>query len=316
MASPNSLRIINYNWVDLPSCVITPSSSQSSSTVVANLKRDTKSLVWRSSPTTVSSTQVKAILIVDLGTTTTVGGVVLAFTNLNSSNATIRVTGYTAAPTFTSGADLINSPSITGTPITGYNSGNVLCCPWNNLDLPNWGTNPSVNSNYSYGGGTYARVWLPTLKSTSVRYLAIEITDYYSTSTTGRYIEVSRLIVGNYWSPKFNTGYGMSSGIKDMSTHERTESGDMLTQLGPRYKTLEFNLDWLHHTDRKEMTKLLLGNGISKPITVSLFPDSTGEDQDFHREYVHQIYGKLTDTPNIALSNLEFYSTSLQIEEV
>jgi hypothetical protein len=313
MPSPNNLRIIYNNLVDLSATTITASSSQSASTGVSNLKTDTKSLVWRSSPTTVASTTVKANLVVDLGSSKNVGGVVLAFTNLNSNTATIRVIGYSALPTL--GGD-VNNPTITGTTVAGYNTGNVVCSPWNTLNLPEWGTTPSGSSNYSYGGGTYARVWMPSLKSTPVRYLTIEITDNYATSASGRYIEVSRLIIGDYWSPVYNTGYGMTNTIKDLSEHERTQGGDLVTQRGPRFSALSFNLDWLNHTDRVEAARLMLGNGISKPILVSLFPDSTGDVQDFERERSHQIYGKFMQIPGITYQNIEFYSLSLELEEV
>lgn len=314
MASPNNLRIIYQNLVDLSTTTITASSTQSGSTGVANLKSDTKSLVWRSAANTIPSNAVKANLLVDLGSTKYVGGIVLAFTNLNSNLATIKVTGYSSPPTIGTSPDI---PGVTGgTQVTGYLTSAQYCCPWNNLSLPEWGTNPVGSSNYSYGGGTYARIWLPNLKATLVRYLAIEITDYYSTNVTGKYIEISRLIVGDYWSPTYNTNYGMTSTVKDMSEHERTQGGDLVTQRGPRYNCLTFNLDWLTHSDRREAARLMLGNGISKPVLVSLFPDSTGDTSDYERERSHQIYGKFAQIPGITYQNIEFYSMPLELEEV
>jgi hypothetical protein len=298
MPSPNKLRIIYQNQVDLSSTTIT-STTPASGTSTANLKIDTKSLVWRSSTSTTAS------IILDLGSQKTIGGVVLAFTNLPSSTATIRVVGHNTAMSISGGNLVI--------PIgAAYNTGLVSCCPWNTLALPSWGTNPVGSSNYSYGGGTYARVWLnSTQASTPVRYVGIEITD-----NAASFIEVSRLIVGNYWSPTHNAGYGISAGIKDLSEHVRTEGGDLLTRRGPRFKTLNFDLQWLASSDRKEMTRLLLGNGMPKPLFVSLFPDSTGADEDFQREGIHQIYGKMVEIPGVSYTTLDIYSTSLEIEEV
>lgn len=311
----SNLRIIYQNQVDLATTVITPSSSQSASTTVANLKIDTKSLVWRSSPITVSSPEVKANLIVDMGSQKSVSGVVLAFTNLNSSSATIRVRGYNVAPTHSStvGSDQINYPTISTTVTnTLLDTGPVLCCPWNTLGISEWETNPVGSSNYSYGGGTYARVWFP---ATTVRYLSIEIVDSYSTSGTGRFIEVSRLIVGRYWSPKYNPAYGLSAGIKDMSEHVRTESGDLLTAKGPKYQCINFNLEWLSMSDRQEMTKILTINGMSRPLLISLFPDGTTVE-DYERERAHQIYGKLTQLSQMTYNNPFMYSIPLDIEEI
>lgn len=300
MPSPNNLRIVYQNQVDLSSTTITASST-GGSTSVSNLKSDTKSLVWR------STTGTQASLIVDLGSAKTVGAVILAFTNLTSS-ATIKIVGYNAP----------NTPSFTGALLSSvvsssFNTGATSACPWNNLNLPSWGTNPVNSSNYSYGGGTHARVWIPVAQQISSRYIGIEIID--SANTSG-YIEVSRLIVGSYWSPTYNTGYGLSAGIKDLSEHVRTESGDLLTKRGPRIRTLNFDLQWLATTDRKELTKLLLGNGLPKPLFVSLFPDSTGTDDDYQREGIHQIYGKMVQIPGVSYTHYDIYSTSIEIEEV
>jgi hypothetical protein len=297
MPSPNNLRIISQNWADLATIT---ASSTGGSTSPDNLKSDTKSLVWR------STTGTQASLILDFGVTRNIGGVALAFTNLPSSSATIRVVGYNTAPSFTGSA-----LNVTG---AAYNSGLVTCCPWNNLALPSWGTNPAGSSNYSYGGGTHARVWLSSANAaTAVRYLGIEIAD--STNTAG-FIEVSRVIAGNFWSPTYNTGYGMQAGIKDLSEHVRTEGGDLLTRRGPRFRTLNFDLQWVTPSDRKELTRIFLGNGMPRPLFVSLFPDSTGVDEDFQREGIHQIYGKMVQVPGVSYTSFEVYSTNIELEEV
>lgn len=302
MPSVNNLRIVSQNYVDLSTTTVTASST-AGTTSLSNLKSDTKSLVWR------STTGTQASLIIDFGSQKTVGGVVLAFCNLPSSTATIKLVGYNAP----------NTPSFTGSALTtsvtaAFNTGALACCPWNNLSLPVWGTNPAGSSNYSYGGGTYARNWLSTTQAaTAIRYLGVEISD---SSNTAGYIEVSRLITGPYWSPIYNTGYGMEAGIRDLSEHIRTESGDLLTRRGPRYRTLNFGLQWMNADDRKNMTKIFLGNGTPKPLFVSLFPDSTGTDEDYQREGVHQIYGKMMQAPGITYTNYDIYSTNLELEEV
>lgn len=302
----NNLRIIYQNWADLATVT---ASSTAGTTSVSNMLKDAKGLVWRSSNTTVASTTNKAILKVDLGTARAIRGVVLAFTNLNSATATMIVRGYSADPTL---GGTVDTPTITGT--AAYTSPTTNCCPWNNLNLPNWGTNPQNANIYAYGGGTYARIWLATAQT--YRYWTIEITDNYTTSASGRYIEVSRLIMGDYWSPVYNTGYGMTNTVKDLSEHERTESGDLVSVRGPRFNALSFNLEWLDHSDRKEASRLMLGNGISKPILVSLFPDSTGDSSDYERERLHQIYGKFVQIPGISYQNALFYSMPLELEEV
>ena len=131
-----------------------------------------------------------------------------------------------------------------------------------------------------------------------------------------KYIEASRLIVGKYWSPKYNTGYGMNATIGDLSTHERTESGDLVTQRGPRFSKISFNLDWLEQSDRKELSKILLGNGLPKPLFISLFPDNGSTSAQAEMERAHHIYGTLMQITGINYAMLDTYSTQLELEEV
>lgn len=310
MAITNKLRILYNNIGD--SSTITASSTQSANTTVANLKKDTKGLVWRSATTTTASSTVKAILLVDAGTTLTISGVVLAFTNLVSDQATIRVKGWSVSPTL---SGTVNSPTITGgTEVPGCNTTNVLCCPWNTLGLSALDNAPAGANIYAYGRGTYARVWFPGWAG--ARYYTIEITDTYPTSASGRYIEVSRLIMGQYWEPIFNTQYGLTSGIRDMSIHERTEAGDLVTKRGPVYSTLNFTLEWIDPTDRVNLVKILLNNGLPKPVLVSLFPDSMTSASDMEKERAHQIYGKMMQLTPLQYKVLEMYGTQFDLEEV
>ena len=265
-----------------------------------------------SSPNTVSGTTVKAFLMIDLGTAKSLQGVVLAFTNLVSSTATIRVTGnntgFTIGPPAPTVADQINTPVVTPNGGTA-----VAACPWNTLGLPDWGTNPVGANTYAYGGGTYARVWLSD--TTAYRYWNIEIIDTRPAGT-GYYIEVSRLIMGQYWTPKYNTGYGMTNSMKDLSTHERTESGDLVSQRGPRYSCLTFDLKWLDPSDRIQLTKIMLVNGLPRPLLISLFPDNGSITSQAEMERAHQIYGKMVTLPGITYDMLDIYSTQFDIEEV
>lgn len=311
----NNLRVIYTNLADLSSTVVTASSTQdNTSTPVANMAKDAKGLVWRSATNAASSTTVTAILLVDLGSTKNVSGVILPFTNLVSSTATITITGYSVAPTF---AGTVAAPSLSGgTVVSGFTQ-TTNCCPWNSLSLPDWGSSNPVGANtYAYGGGTYARIWLSTaIQALQARYITITITDT-RTAATGYYIEVSRLVIGTYWSPKYNTGYGMTSTQKDLSVHERTESGDLISQRGPRYSSLIFNLEWLDPSDRVQLTKLMLGNGLPRPLLISLFPDNGSTAAQAEMERSHQIYGKMITIPGISYTMLDIYSTQFEIEEV
>jgi hypothetical protein len=310
----NNLRIIYNNIVDLSTTTLSASTTQNATnTPVTSLAKDTKSLVWRSAATTAASTAVTAMLAVSFASTI-IGGVVLPFTNINSNTATIRVIGYTGTAASVGGT--ADTPTFTAGTTQVFDTGNIQACPWNTLALPNWNSNPVGASSYSYGGGTYLRVWLTPGQQVACTSIVIVITDNYSTSAAGRYIEASRLVIGGYWSPKYNTGYGLSGTIKDLSTHERSEAGDLVSRRAPRFNSLSFDLKWLDVSDRVQMTKILLGNGLPRPMLVSLFPDNTGTATDYEKERAHQIYGKLVTLPGVTLDTPFTYSTQFDIEEV
>ena len=294
----NNLRIIYQNLAD--SATITASST-AGITSPTNLAKDTKSLIWRSALS--GASVVKANLVVNF-TSAIVGGVMLPFCNL-SPTATIRVRGYTGALPTMGGSVDVPTVSTTGTEI--FDTGDVIAAPYQVLGLWDWGAIPLGVNSYSYGGGTYGRVWLPTQKACTS--LLIQISD---PSSTDKYIELSRLVIGSYWSPKFNTSFGLSSTFKDLSTHERSVSGDLLTVRGIRYRSMQFDLQWLTPEDRLQFTRILKGNGISNSLAISLFPDSS---EDWDKEQSHQIYGKLSQLSDIQHPMFGIYSTTVDIEE-
>ena len=310
MAS-NNLRIIYNNILDLSTTTITASSTASgTATPVSNLKLDSKSQVWRSASTGTLNPSgsglytTRANIVLSFAQTI-IGGIALPFCNLSSA-AKIRVRGYTGtAPTPGSST---NSPTAVTTGTLVHDSTQIFACPYQTFGLWNWGAIPLGVNSYSYGGGTYGRAWMPSqLACTS---LLIEIED---TQCANPYIEVSRIVAGAYWSPKYNTSFGLSTGSQDLSQHERSESGDLITNRGIRYRNMRFDLNWLPPADRLEFTRILRGNGLPRPMFISLFPDNS---EDYEKEQAHQIYGKLSQLSDITHPIFEMYSTSIDIEEI
>ena len=272
----NNLRVIYQNIAD--TATITASST-AGGTSTSSLKKDAKSLIWRATGTT-------ATLTVAFGGTKTLRGIILPFTNLTST-ATITATVVGGS---------------------GYSTGEVLACPYQQTDSWDSSYLPVGANSYSYGGGTYARVWFPAPETCTG--VTIIITN---TSNPAGYIEASRLVLGDYWSPTFNTSFGISSSPKDLSTNERTDSGDLVTTRGVRYNSMRFDLTWLDPTDRAIFTKILKTNGISKPLLISLFPDAS---EDYNKEQTYQIYGKLSQLSDISHPMFGIYSSSIDIEEI
>jgi hypothetical protein len=259
-----------------------------STTPVGNLIKDTKSLVWRAGGTT-------SQLNVAFGSSKIVRGVVLPFTNL-TKDATITVTP---------------SGGTGNTAVTGS------ACPYKQTDA--WDStyylqSASVNylpqgvNNYAYGSGAYARIWFPTAQTCTG--LTIVIND---TSNPAGYIEASRLVVGDYWTPTYNTSFGLMSAPKSLSSTMRTESGDLVTNRGIQYNSMSFDLTWLTPADRLVFIKIIKSNGLNKPLLISLFPDAA---EDFDKEQTYQIYGKLTQIPDLTHPMYSMYSSKVEIEEI
>jgi hypothetical protein len=272
----NNLRIITTN-------LVTGGTLSTTSTTVGgniqNLKNDKKSSIWRASGTSAEITLTIS--------NSKFGGIVFPFCNL-STTATVKV--------FLNGATLDQNATVL----------NKAVCPWDRYTPTNWGSIPANLNTYSYGGGTYAVCWIPAQPYAST--IRIVISD---PANTAGYLEFSNLIIGEYWSPTYNTSYGLNTGITDSSIIDRSESGNLMSCRKPSFRTMRFNLDWLNTADRLAMQKLIQGAGKSATIFISLFPE-----EGTNLENYHQIYGKQTQLNNISYSNYAFYASSIDVEEV
>ena len=289
----DNLRIIYDNKFD--SATLSVSSTASSSTSVANLKSNKKGLVWRTASTT------KAIILATISSYT-ITGVVLPYTNLSSA-ATIQVIGYTGSPTI---SGTVGAPTITGGTAV-FDTTAIACCPWEPIQP--WGAEsiPAGANTYAYGGGQSARVWIPEGIQAAATTIAIVIED-----TSLSYIEASRVIMGSHWSPRFNTSFGLSIATKDLSAHSRTIAGDLDTIRSTRSQAMTFDLKYLDYLDRTEFLKIVKGNGLPKPLFISLFP----EDADTGKEQAFQLFGKLSQLDPLTHPVFEMYSSSITIESI
>jgi hypothetical protein len=180
-----------------------------------------------------------------------------------------------------------------------YDSGIVPCV------LNSLGSSKNVNE-FSQGQGVYSRVWLNN--STSLNYLTI---DFYDNNNSLGYLDASRLVVGTYWSPTYNTGFGLPKGSVDTTSNDRSEAGDLLTTRGIRYDTMSFEIPWMTVEDLTQFNYIRKLCGKTKPVYVSLFP----EDSMPEKESSWQIYGNLTELEALTHNDPLLFSSSVSIEE-
>ena len=269
-----------------------------------------KSLTLSTDPTyssSTTSTVARAVVQLVVPTTTNkIEAVALPYSNL-SIGSTIRILGYNAGTATLAGTTDNPVVSIANTPV--INTNHILCCPFTSTSQASW-------TNLSYGTVTWgldrqlARAYVPLASQVPCTTVVLDIVDPNSVS---KYIEASRLICGEYWSPKYNTEYGLSVGMRDTSETNRSESGDLITSNGVVYKTMNFNMNHLTTTDRDEMVKLLRNAGRRRGLFVSLFPDNA---EDWEQESLYQLYGKLSDTTDLSHPYYQFFATTIQLEEI
>lgn len=156
---------------------------------------------------------------------------------------------------------------------------------------------------YGKGGGQYIAVYGTVTGGSSGTTFTINLP-----SGTN----VSRIIIGEYWSPKYNTGFGIQTGFNDNSTSERTQSGDLYTIYGTRNKTLSLSLEYMDESDKYELYDIIKYCGKMIPIFISIFPSDT----DLEKEQMFSIYGKFTDLTTITHSKWTIYSSSISLEEI
>jgi hypothetical protein len=275
----NNLRIIYNNWTDTAALSLVSGSTQFGFQLSA-LKSARKGVVWRSTGTS-------ATIQLDFTQDQVVGGVMLPFCNL-SKTATLAVQLYTAAGSLIS--------TTTSNP----------AAPFQQLTQAQWGALPNGVTSYAYGGGAQARCWITP---TSCRRVRVAVSD---TSNQQGYLELSRLVVGDYWSPTYNTEFGLAVGYKDFSTQQRTEAGSLITSTGILAKTLKLNLSYMTATDRTQLLEIVRGVSTKYPVFLSTFP----LDSDMEREGLYQVYGKFVTNPTINHPLFSIYTTTLELEEV
>ena len=286
----SNLRIIHNNAADRASIT---ASTTAGTLAAANMLTDLKGQVHRSTGTSVTYT-------LTWTTPETVAGVSLPACNL-TADATVRARAYDA------GGNLL------------FDSGAQYACPGPALDawdwtLPlnnnsfsgglwNWPTANSGNA-FAYGGAARTVVWFDS------HYAASRIViDLVDTNNAAGYIDCARVIVGGYWSPQYNAGYGAMTGLNDGSKNSRNDAGDLLTDRFATSETLKLDLHFMPSQDRARMTQIMRSTGMARPVLVAVIPD--GSDPLLTQDTL--IYGKRQNSA-VAFEFYNAFSSNLTIE--
>lgn len=277
---PN-LRIVGDNCADRGELV---ASSQVSTTLgVNNLLTDVKNAVWRSTGTS-------ATVTVTWSSNETMQMVALPWCNLTGT-ATIRARLYT------------NTSDVVGVASPVADTGTVTAV--RKVQASVRGLPLGVNS-FAYGGGQYAVAWfgLPSLG----RKLVVDLVD---TSNAAGYLEAARLVAGAYWEAAINPQVGASVEFIELSRHERTDAGSLVTERGARARKITMDLAKMPATDRDALWDIVRGNGMGVSLFASMMPASS----DTGAEALWQVYGRFGSSIPVAFAEWNAFAAQLVIEE-
>jgi len=274
------MRILYDNAADRATVT---ASTTAGTLAAANLLTDIKSSVWR-------STAIPAAITLVWTDPEVCNMAALPFCNLTST-ATIRARGYTNA------ADA--SPAI--------DTGALPACAYAPLGMWEWGMDALGVNAYSYGGGTYGRVYFA---ATAIRKLVIDIAD---PDNTAGYIEAARVVAGAYWEADIGPEIGGPELTpQDTTKQQRSDAGDLRIDTGTRHRSLQVPLQALSTIERAKVFAMLRGNGMSRSVFISIYPENTGDPA---LEQENQVWGKLARSSAISTPFFQLYGAALEIEE-
>jgi len=185
-----------------------------------------------------------------------------------------------------------------------YDSGMVPACPWPAAKLRGY-TAAQAASAYAYGGGTYARHWLPT--EIAALGLAVDIAD---PGNVQGYLEAACMVAAPYWSPKYNAS-AISVTPLDGSEYVTTGGGDTCGEVGFISGEVSIDLTYMEEPDRAAVMGMARNSAVY-PLLVSGFPN----DLDPSRERAHMLYATRSKSSAIALKYAAAYTTSITFKEV
>jgi hypothetical protein len=274
-----NLKMLINNAADRASLSASPVAPGMSAAAMLN---DTKSHVCRA-----TGTEIEIVLTWDQ--TERIGGVHHPWCN-GSPLTTIQVLGY---------ADEAGATQLLDT-------GERLACPARERVLRAPWTPVSAASAYAYGGGAHAFTWFDNV---DVKRLVIRLKD---PGNRQGYLEVSRVYVGEQFSPDKNMSYGLGLTPTSTSTPFRTDAGDRRVVRGTKGSKLEIELGHMTERDRSYFWDMLVANGLDEPAIIDLYPG----DPSAERARDHRMYGVLVQLPAMRRPNFPSHMTSLEWESM
>lgn len=270
-----NLRLVPVNRADAATF-----SASSAVLPAANLQTLTKTAVWRGAGTGATLTATFAGL-------TPLDSIGLMTSNL-TAGAMWRARVF-------DGAALLSD------------SGSVLACPPDPLGELDFGYAPLGVNGFSFGRSAHSVMWLPT------RYVGTSVQiDIDDPDNPSGYVEASRLVIGERWSPSKNFSWGSQLTPVELAKSSRAEDGTLRSEAGAKFNQLRLSLDWMTAADRRVFYAIAREIGLSKDFLISVYPDSS----DTRLDSDYTLLAKFVGKSSIAAPRYGNYSAPVEIEEI
>ena len=245
-----------------------------------NLKLDNKTTTWRS---TSLATQTITATWTDAQS---IAGVGFAFSNLHvGSTVLIKLyinvaDGSPVFQTDTLVVDFANPPPI--------------------------GFVTTSQTSFPFGGGNY---FANFFSEQSAKKMEVVLT---SAGNPDGSIEISRLVAGKVIDITNGANFGATISWGDNIVTNRSDSGDLVSDTGPRFRQVEFDLGDLNPSDKAAVENMKRGVGMSVPIFVS----AQDLSQVLAEKNMFQIYGIINNDVSIATVSYNKSATNFSVIEI
>lgn len=168
---------------------------------------------------------------------------------------------------------------------------------------PPVGFTSNGSGSFPYGGGSYHSIRFPEV---SAKRISITIDSGIAAGGA----EISRLVIGQAWSPERGVAYGADVTYIDTTSTQSMQSGDLTSNRGTISKIITFTLNHMESVDKTSLVGIVKGHGSSQPVFVSLSPSDGDELYQ-----LHQVYGLISTPINLISSSFNRFTSTLSVNE-
>lgn len=286
MTTPTKFFLCARNMAD--EALITPSVAAYASLPASNLRRSSRSRVWRSS---------------------SAASVDLLFTWSNTSNSErinfVSLSRYNLEPAATWRVRAY--PTVDGSGAASYDSGTVAAYDAATLGSLDFGVAPLGSGAFDAFLGQMASVFY-FIENTATVINSVRITITDTTNSAG-YVEASRAYIGRGIELAYNPKTLRMRWNED-TQQERSDGGTLTSDGSLAFREIGADLEWVTAAQRAELMDMCRWAGMRKDWYISARPGVGGEE-----ERDHQMICRATQMPEMSTLLYNTWSSQFKFAE-